>query len=132
MKKLFALLLLLTLSLTSLTSCGFDFKSLFNKNSDEQTVIKVGFMEGPTGMGMAKLIHDYSTQSNPENAKYQFVKFKDAKEATNALIAGTVDLACLPTNNAATVYNTKDGVAKVLAINCLNSLFLMTKSGTTI
>ena len=127
MKKLIALLLLITLFTVSLTSCN-----IFSKDDDKETTIKVGFMEGPTGMGMAKLIHDYTTQNNPENAKYQFVKFKDAKEATDALIAGSVDLACLPTNNAATIYNTKDGVAKVLAINCLNSLFLMTKTGTAL
>ena len=130
MKKLLALLLLLTLSITSLTSCGFNFKSLFDKDSDDETVINIGFMEGPTGMGMAKLIHDYTTNYLPEDSKYQFTKFKDAKDATAALVAGSVDLACLPTNNAATIYNTKDGAVKVLAINCLNSLFVMTKSGT--
>lgn len=124
MKKLLALSLLLTLFVTLFTSCG-----LFSKdNDDEQTVIRIGFMEGPTGMGMAKLIHDNGGLSG--NEKYQFTKFKDAKDATAALIAGTVDMACLPTNNAATIYNTKDGAAKVLAINCLNSLFVMTKSGT--
>lgn len=128
MKKLLSLLLLLALTLTSLCACD-----LFNASDDgaKETTIKVGFMEGPTGMGMAKLIHDYSV-IRPEDSKYQFVKFKDAKEATDALISGAVDLACLPTNNAVTIYNTKDGVAKVLAINCLNSLFLMTKSGTTL
>ena len=128
MKKLLSLLLLLALTLTVLTACDW-----FNNSDDskKETTIKVGFMEGPTGMGMAKLIHDYST-IRPEDSKYQFVKFKDAKEATDALISGAVDLACLPTNNAATIYNTKDGVAKVLAINCLNSLFLMTKTGTTL
>ncbi len=123
MKKLIALLLLLTLSITSLVSC-----SLFSdKDKDDDTVIRIGFMEGPTGMGMAKLIHDNGGLQG--NEKYQFTKFKDVKDATAALIAGTVDMACLPTNNAATIYNTKDGAAKVLALNCLNSLFVMTKTG---
>lgn len=128
MKKLLSILLLLALSLTTLVSCNF-FSD--DKKDDKATVIKIGFMEGPTGMGMAKLIHDYSIVK-PEDSKYQFAKFKDAKDATNALISGAIDLACLPTNNAATIYNTKDGVAKVLALNCLNSLFIMTKSGTTV
>jgi len=126
MKKLISLLLLLTLTVAALTSCG-----LFSSSEKEdETVIKIGFMEGPTGMGMAKLIHDNGGLSG--NEKYQFTKFKDAKDATAALIAGTVDLACLPTNNAATIYNTKDGAAEVLAINCLNSLFVMTKTGVTL
>lgn len=128
MKKFLSLLLLIALSVTALTSCSLFSKT---KKEDDSTVIRIGFMEGPTGMGMAKLIHDYSIIA-PEDSKYQFTKFKDAKDATNAIIAGSIDLACLPTNNAATIYNTKDGVAQVLAINCLNSLFVMTKSGTTL
>ena len=127
MKKLLALLLLLTLFTASLTSCD-----LFKKDDDSGTAAKinVGFMEGPTGMGMAKLIHD--SEALADDAKYTFTKFKDVKDATAALMAGTIDVACLPTNNAATIYNTKDGAVKVLAVNCLNSLFLMTKTGTTV
>ncbi len=127
MKKILALLLLLTVFTTSLTSCD-----LFKKDDDNGSVTKidVGFMEGPTGMGMAKLIHD--SEALADDAKYTFTKFKDVKDATAALMAGTIDVACLPTNNAATIYNTKDGAVKVLAVNCLNSLFLMTKTGTTV
>ena len=126
MKKLLALLLLLTVFTTALTSCD-----LLKRDDDGTTTkINVGFMEGPTGMGMAKLIHD--SEALADNAKYTFTKFKDVKDATAALMAGTIDVACLPTNNAATIYNTKDGAVKVLAVNCLNSLFLMTKTGTTV
>ena len=128
MKKLLALILLLTLFTSALTSCNF-----FNRDDDDNTAttkINVGYMEGPTGMGMAKLIHDSKTLG--ESSNYIFTKFKDVKDATAALMAGTVDVACLPTNNAATIYNTKDGAVKVLAVNCLNSLFLMTKTGTTV
>ena len=87
-------------------------------------------MQGPTGMGMAKLIHDNGGTEG--NEKYQFTKFEDASKATAALLSGNIDMACLPTNNAAVIYNTKDAAAKALAINCLNSLFILTKSGTEI
>lgn len=123
MKKLIALLLLITLTLTVFASCRND------KNEDE-TVIKIGYMQGPTGMGMAKLIHDNGGISG--NDKYQFKKYGDAKNATDALLKGEIDVACLPTNNASIIYNTKDAAAKVLAINCLNSLYLMTKTGTSV
>ena len=127
MKKLLALLLLLTVFATSLTSCDF-FKK--DDGDGKKIQINVGFMEGPTGMGMAKLIND--SEALADAKKYTFTKFKDVKDATAALMAGTIDVACLPTNNAATIYNTKNGAVQVLAINCLNSLFLMTKTGTTI
>ena len=128
MKKLISLLLILTLFTATLTSCEFFTQK---DNDDEQkTKISIGFMEGPTGMGMAKLIHDNGGLNG--NSKYEFTKFKDVKDATAALMAGTVDVACLPTNNAATIYNTKDEAVKILALNCLNSLFVMTKTGTEI
>ena len=73
MKKLLALLLLITLSVTALASCNLVPNS--DKN-DAPTVIRVGFMEGPTGMGMAKLIHDNGGLNG--NNKYKFTKFKRA------------------------------------------------------
>jgi NitT/TauT family transport system substrate-binding protein len=86
-------------------------------------------MNGPTGMGMAKLIHDNGGVEG--NEKYQFVKYSDAALATADLKDGKVDMACIPTNTAATIYN-KLGNINVLALNCLNSLFVMTKTGVEI
>ena len=127
MKKLVSLLLLLCMLVFSLAACSPDETP---DTADDDTVIRIGYMQGPTGMGMAKLIHDNGGVEG--NGKYQFTKFEDAQAATAALLAGSIDFACLPTNNATIIYNTKDAAAKVLAINCLNSLFVLTKSGTAI
>ena len=62
-------------------------------------------MQGPTGMGMAKLIHDNGGVSG--NEKYTFTKFEDVQAATAAILSGAIDFACLPTNNASIIYNTK-------------------------
>ena len=121
MKKLLTLLLVFTLACSALVGCN---------QPEDETVIRIGYMQGPTGMGMAKLIHDNGGTSG--NEKYQFVKFEDAQKATAAILEGSIDMACLPTNNASVVYNTKDAAVKVLALNCLNSLFVLTKSGTEI
>ena len=95
----------------------------------ETAVIRIAYMTGPTGMGMAKLIHDNGGVEG--NEKYQFVKYADASLATADLIAGKIDMACIPTNTAATLYNKTEKI-NVLALNCLNSLFLMTKTGVQI
>ncbi len=121
MKKIVAILLLLVMVLPVFSSCTFE---------EDDTVIKIGFMKGPTGMGMAKLISDNGGLEG--NEKYEFVKFENANLATAALVSGEIDMACLPTNNAAIIYNTKGNNVNVLAINCLNSLFVMTKTGTLI
>jgi len=124
MKKLIALLLLI-----ATFTCLFAACKKPDEENDE-TVIKIAYMNGPTGMGIAKLIHDNGGIDG--NNKYEFVKYSDASLAAADLVAGNVDMACLPTNTAATIYNKRGHAVQALAINCLNSLFLMTKTGTTI
>lgn len=128
MKKIIALVLMLTLLVALLPSCS-------TKNES----IKVGYMSGPTGMGMAKLIHD--SQEEPtffeklfgrKSAEYEFIAYSDTSLATADLLAGKIDMACLPTNTAAMLYNKQGAAVQVLALNCLNSLYLMTKTGVTI
>ena len=126
MKKIIALLLIITVFTLSFASC--QILDLFKEDKDTN-VIKIAYMNGPTGMGIAKLIHDNGGVDG--NEKYQFIKYDDASLATADLAAGKIDLACLPTNTAATLYN-KTGKVSVLAINCLNSLHIMTKTGIEI
>ena len=130
MKKRIALLLSLSLLLISFASC--DNYRLIKKETTTTTTtepIKVAYMNGPTGMGIAQLIHDNGGTEG--NEKYKFVKYDDAALATADLAAGKIDLACLPTNTAATLYN-KTSKVSALAINCLNSLYIMTKTGVEI
>lgn len=110
MKKLICLLLLITLSL-GLVCCV---------PSGDETKLRIGYLTGPTGMGMAKLISD-----DAENGKYIFTKYTDTTAAKADLAAGKVDIICLPTNEAAMYYSTAAHPVKVLAINCLNSLYLL-------
>lgn len=125
MKKLLALVLSLSLLVLPLASC-----SLFSgKKQSQNEPIKIAYMNGPTGMGIAKLMHDNGGTEG--NEKYQFIKYSDAALATADLVAGNVDMACIPTNTAASLYNKTKSV-EVLSINCLNSLYIMTKTGTEI
>ena len=122
MKKIISIISILTLLTLAFASC--------NAPSTDDYQLKIGYLSGPTGMGMAKLIHDNGGVSG--NEKYTFTKFEDVQAATAAILSGAIDFACLPTNNASIIYNTKDAAVKVLAINCLNSLFVLTKSGTEV
>lgn len=125
MKRILSLVLALSILALTLTSCSL-FK---DKEKNDEAPLKIAYMNGPTGMGIAKLIHDNGGVSG--NEKYEFVKYNDAALATADLMAGKVDLACIPTNTAATIYN-KNKNTGVLAINCLNSLYLMTKTGVSV
>ena len=123
MKKLLALILIIASVTLLLASCDLI------KKDEPTTKIRIAYMNGPTGMGIAKLIHDNGGVNG--NDKYEFIKYSDASLATADLLAGKVDMACIPTNTAATLYNKTKNV-QTLAINCLNSLFLMTKTGVEI
>ena len=123
MKKLISLLLILSLSLLCLFSCN-------DEPVDEATSIRVGYMSGPTGMGMAKLIHDNGGVDG--NDTYSFKQYDNTALAKGDLLAGNIDVICLPTNEAAVYFNTEDDESTVLAINTLNTLFVLTKGNSEI
>ena len=122
MKKLVSLVII-AFTLLSLTSCGF----LNNSRNPETTKIRIGYMAGPTGMGMAKLIQD-NGGTDGQSEKYSFTKYADTNAAKADLAARNIDVICIPTNEAAAYRNTVDEDAVVLALNCLNSLYLITNS----
>ena len=124
MKKLISLILVITALVLALASCQNS-----NPPKTDDTVIRIAYMNGPTGMGMAKLINDNGGVEG--NERYEFIKYSDAALATSDLKDGKVDMACIPTNTAATLYNKTESI-KVLSLNCLNSLYIMTKDGVVI
>ena len=114
MKKLIALLLIIATATILLCSC---------KKTDD-TEIKIGYLAGPTGIGMAKMIND-------ANSQYVFSKYTAPDKAVTDLNAGNIDIACLSTEAAAKFYN-NGSEFKVLAINCLNSVCILTNDSVTI
>ena len=124
MKKIISTILvavLLMSTLLALTSCN---------DTNDNVKLDVGFMNGPTGMGLAKLIHD---NGGPEgNEKYAFHNYgTDPMKAITEVRNGTVDIVCLPTDTAAKNFNEHGGIT-VLAINCLNSLYILSDKNTTL
>ena len=78
MKKIIALIIA-TVMIISLVGCKF-----FIKNGD--VTIRIGYMAGPTGMGMAKLIADNGGLENG-NDKYSFTKYADTNAAKKAALS---------------------------------------------
>lgn len=119
MKKFFSLLLAALMLLTLFVSCS-------EKSPD---AVNVYTLNGTTGFGMAKMMND---ETADENSIYSFTVKTDASDVTAALINGDADIAALPTNAAANVYNKTEGGVKILAVNTLGCLYLLTKEGTAI
>lgn len=84
----------------------------------EDTRIRVAGLKGPTTMGMVKLLED-----RKDSVDFQMAVAGD--EILPKLIKGELDLAAIPVNLAATVFNkTKD--VKLVATNTMGVLYIVT------
>ncbi len=102
--------------------------TLFTFSSCKSEKINIGVMNGPTGMGMAKLIND----AGKDSELYGFHSYADPQVATADLANGTLDMLCLPTNTAANLSIKEEDFITVIAINTLGSLYLLTDADTDI
>ncbi len=115
MKRIVSILLVLTMCLALAAGAAAA------ETSD--AAVNVMVLNGTTGFGMAKLIHD--SEAGEAAQAYSFSVETDASNVTAALISGTCDIAALPTNAAATVYNKTEGGVRLIALNTLGVLYLV-------
>ncbi len=87
--------------------------------------VKLAALKGPTGMGMSYLLKDAKEGKTLNN--YDCEIYNGPEEITAKLVSGQIDIAALPTNAAATLYNKSNGKVKILALNTLGVLYLVSK-----
>ena len=92
--------------------------------------VNVMVLNGTTGFGMANLMD--AAANGQASQDYNFSVETDASNIVAALANGSVDIAALPTNAAATVYNKTQGKVQVLALNTLGVLYLVTDGSVTV
>ena len=92
--------------------------------------INVMVLNGTTGFGMANLMDDAA--NGKAQQAYSFTVETDASNVVAALANGSADIAALPTNAAAAVYNKTQGKVQVLALNTLGVLYLVTDGSVTV
>ncbi|MDO4496186.1 MAG: ABC transporter substrate-binding protein [Clostridiaceae bacterium] len=83
---------------------------------------KVAALNGPTGMGLAKLASD-------RTYAYDVEYFSDPQEVVPLIVKGEVDIAALPVNLAANLYKKTNGGIQILAVNTLGVLHIVSKGG---
>lgn len=91
--------------------------------------INIAVLSGPTGMGAAKLMSDNA--EGKSNNKYNFTVATAPDQVGPSLIQGTYDIAAVPTNLAATLYQKTAGGVKVAAVNTGGVLYIL-ENGNTI
>jgi len=138
-KKIFAAVLAVMLILTAFTGCQ-DTKvneepTTDNENigeevvsdATEKDVINVSLLKGPTGMGGAYMWEKAENGETENN--YNITLDTDATTVGPKLLQGEYDIAAVPTNLAASLYHKSQGKVKVIAVNTLGVLYIVTKDG---
>ena len=129
MKKLFAILLVLCMLLGTLVACGPAATPApggdENDTPADPITIRAAGMKGPTSLGLVKLREDNANGQSTNH--YTFDIYTKAEEITPKLINGTLDMAALPANVAATVYGKTNGAITVLAVNTLGVVYIVEK-----
>lgn len=80
--------------------------------------INVAAIKGPTAMGMIDLFD--------KNGKYNTQLVSDPAQIASMLTTGDADIAACPLNVAANLYNKTNGKIKILGINTLGVLYVVT------
>ncbi|MBQ1259065.1 MAG: ABC transporter substrate-binding protein [Clostridia bacterium] len=132
MKKTLSLIIIALMTLTLLTACqksGNDEVTTTTPSGevvlDKELEIRVSVLSGTTGMGIAPLIKSANEGKEPLN--YKFDIQSDATLIAPGIIGGKVDIAAVPTNLAATLYNKTNGGIKLLAANTKGVLYIVSK-----
>lgn len=124
MKKLVSLLLALALAF-SLAACG----GKTNPVPAEPVDINLYVLSGPTGIGAVNLRARAEAGETLAN-NYTVTMTGANDEVVAAISNGQADIACVATNLAATLYNKTEGGVKVLAVNTLGVLSILTNGGS--
>lgn len=90
----------------------------------EPVAVRVATLKGPTAMGLVKFMSEVEVQNITDN-NYSF-EILDAPDQVVAKVAqGDVDVASIPANLAATLFNKTKGAYKVACLNVLNVLYIV-------
>ena len=129
MKKILAVVLALLIAVLGFAGCAKKVDPAPTGSAPvstapaEKAKINVAALNGPTGMGLVELM-DKNKKDEASN-EYSFTLVGAPDEITGKLSSGEVDIAAVPTNLAATLYNKTNGNIQIAAINTLGVLYLV-------
>ncbi|WP_066458353.1 ABC transporter substrate-binding protein [Anaerotruncus rubiinfantis] len=90
--------------------------------------VRVAALKGPTAIGMVKLMEEADGE---DLSNYKFTMAGAPDEIVGKIIQGEFDIAAVPTNLAATLYNKTEGKVKLAALNTMGILYVV-ENGDTI
>ncbi len=119
MKKFWAMILVLAVALGCLAACS-------GQPAEESTTIRIAALKGPTALGLLEVMGD---PQGPDT--YDFTLAGSPDEVVGQIVQGAFDIATVPTNLAATLYNKTEGKVQIAALNTLGVLYCV-ETGDTV
>lgn len=116
MKKFKMSYLVITIVLLSMMLFGGCSQS----SSANKEPINIATLNGPTGLGMVKLMKE-------GNSLYNITTYQAPDEIVGKVVSGELDIACVPSNLAATLYNKTEGGIQLVGTNTLGVLYILEK-----
>ena len=147
MKKLTSVLLALALAL-SLAACGgaasgttassaASGEAVSEAASSEEAkelstndALRIAGLKGPTTMGLVNLLS--MEEDGNASMDYDLQLYGAADEIVPLLMKGELDMAAIPANLAATLYQKTEGGIQAVAVNTLGVLYVVEKGGDTV
>ncbi len=117
---------ILSLSMLLFAGCGTEGSS---KADSEKIDVNIATLKGPTGIGMVNLMQAAKNSTTPD--RYNFTLAGAADEIVGKISSGEVDIAAVPTNLAAVLYQKTGGKVQMIAVNTLGVLYVV-ENGETV
>lgn len=93
-------------------------------NSEEKIHVRVASLKGPTTMGLVNLMS--KSALNETRSDYEFTMETQPDQVAALVVSGKADIALVPANLAAVLYNKTKGQIEVIDINTLGVLYCVT------
>lgn len=90
----------------------------------KSVTIRVGSLKGPTTMGLVNLMK--ASENGETEGSYEFDMKTQPDEIMAGIVAGNIDIALVPANMAAVLYNKTEGGVSLVDINTLGVLYCVT------
>ena len=100
------------------------------KELSTNDALRIAGLKGPTTMGLVNLLS--MEEEGTASMDYDLQLYGAADEIVPLLMKGELDMAAIPANLAATLYQKTEGGIQAVAVNTLGVLYVVEKGGDTV
>lgn len=96
--------------------------------SNPASEVRFGVLKGPTGIGASRLLA--LNEAGGSHNSYDVTVLAEATDMIAQIAAGQLDIAAIPTNAAASLYNKTNGDVRLVALNTAGVLYILENGNT--